>query len=267
MTRIYRAIGFSWALVLLLGASSGAQPTSPSEVKKSEEQAMAVLKRATTLLAQAKSFSVTIESGFDAVQESGQKIEFGETRKVVLRRPDRLRIDSTKRDGSKDGLVFDGKEITVFQLKENVFATAPKPGSVDQAVAFMVLDLDVRVPLSELLSSNLDKALPQRMRSAAYVEQSSIGGVPCDHVAFRGDDVDAQLWIARDKQPLPRRIVITYKQADGRPQFWAQFSDWNLSPQAPDSLFVFKPSKGATKIAFAPRQAMQSSNVATKGAQ
>jgi len=228
---------------------------------------MAVLKRATTLLAQAKSFSVTIEAGFDAVQESGQKIEFGETRKVVLRRPDRLRIDTTKRDGSKGGLVFDGKEITVFHAKENVYATAAKPGSVDQAVAFLVNDLDTRVPLAELLNSNLDKALPQRVRSAAYVEQSTIGGVLCDHVALRSDEIDAQLWISRDKQALPRRIVITYKQTDGRPQFWAQFTDWNFSPQAPDSLFAYKPSKDAAKIAFSPRQTFQPGNVAVKGAQ
>ena len=133
----------------------------------------------------------------------------------------------------------------------------PNRARVDQAVDFIVNDLDMRVPLAELLKSNLDKSLPQRVRSAAYVEESSIAGVPCDHVAFRSDDIDAQLWITRDKQPLPRRVVITYKQADGRPQFWAQFSDWNFSPQTPDSLFVYKPSKEAAKIAFSPRQVPQ----------
>ena len=267
MRRIKFAAAFSWALVLLAGAPLCAQQAGTTNAKKSDEQAMAVLKRATTILAQAKSFSVTIDAGFDAVQDSGQKIEFGETRKVVLRRPDRLRIDANKRDGSSSGLIFDGKEITVFHLKENVYATTAQSGSVDQALDFIVNDLDVRVPLAELLKSDLEKSLPQRMRSAAYVEQSSIGGVPCDHVAFRSDDVDAQLWITRDKQPLPRRVVITYKQADARPQFWAQFSDWNLSPQTPDSLFVYKPSKDAAKIAFSPRQTSRPGNAMKKGAQ
>ena len=265
MSRIKIAVGFSWALVLLAGAPLCAQQTSATEAKKSEEQAVAVLKRAATFLAQAKSFSVTIDAGFDAVQESGQKIEFGEIRKVVLRRPDRLRIDATKRDGSTTGLVFDGKEITVFHPKENVYATAAQPGSIDQAVAFLVNDLDVRLPLAELLNSNVDKSLPQRVRSAAYVEQSSIGGVPCDHVAFRSDDVDVQLWLTRDKQPLPRRVVITYKLTDGRPQYWANFSDWNLSPQARDSLFSYQPSKDAAKIAFSPRQMLQPAEIAPNG--
>lgn len=266
MRQIKSAVVFSWVLVLLAAVPVTAQQAGTLDPKKSEEQAIAVLKKTSALLAQAKSFSVTIEAGFDAVQESGQKIEFGETRKIVLRRPDRLRVDATKRDGSQDGLVFDGKEITVFHSKENVFATAAKPGSVDQAMDFIVNDLDVRVPLAELLKSDLNKTLPERVRSAAYVEQSSIGGVPCDHVALRGDDVDVQLWVARDKQALPRRIVITYKREDGRPQFWAQFSDWNLSPQTPDSLFVYKPAKDASKIAFSPRQTLQPGNEAPKGA-
>jgi hypothetical protein len=137
---------------------------------------------------------------------------------------------------------------------------------VDQAVDFILNALDIRLPLAELLKSDLEKSLVKRVRSAAYVEPSSIGGVPCDHVAIRTDDVDAQLWISRDKQPLPRRIVITYKHADGRPQFWAQFSEWNFSPQISDSLFAYKPSKDAVKIAFSPKQLVQAGSAA-KGAQ
>jgi hypothetical protein len=60
-----------------------------------------------------------------------------------------------------------------------------------------------------------------------------------------------QLWVARGNQPLPRRLVLTYKKAEGQPQFWAQFSDWNLAPDVPDSLFVLTPPEGAAKIAFA----------------
>ena len=262
------AVVFSWALVLFAGAPLGAQQLSATDAKKSEEQAVAVLKRAAAFLGQAKSFSVTIDSGFDAVQDSGQKIEFGETRKIVLRRPDRLRVDATKRDGATTGFVFDGKEITVFLPQENAYATAAKPGTIDQALDFLVDDLDVRMPMSDLLKSSVGSSLMQRVRTAAYVEQSSIGGVPCDHVTFRGDDVDGQMWITRDQQqPLLRRVVITYKQIDGRPQFWANFIDWNLAPQAPDSLFTYQPAKDAAKIAFSPRQIAQPGIAPTKGAQ
>jgi hypothetical protein len=257
---VNRSLGvvFGWAVVLLLMvAPISAQQTDPTDQNKSEQQAMAVLERMAEFLSQAQRFSVTMDIGFDAVQDDGQKIEFGETRKILLSRPDRLRIDTTKRSGAEDEVIFDGKNITVFNPKENVYAMEAKPGTVDQAIAYFVNDLGMRLPLAELLDSNLAKMLPERVREAAYVEKSSIAGVPCDHIALRGEQADMQLWIAEGDKPLPRRIVITYKREDGRPQFRANLTKWNLSPKVRNSMFAFTPPKGAVKIAFSPRQMMQ----------
>jgi hypothetical protein len=123
----------------------------------------------------------------------------------------------------------------------------------------------MRLPLAELLSSQLAKTLPEQVHAAAYVQPSQIAGVPCDHLALRGDQVDVQLWVAQGHQPLPRRLVMTYTREEGRPQFWAQFGAWNLAPEVPDSLFVFTPPAGATKIAFAPQQRMQAGAAEEKG--
>jgi hypothetical protein len=257
----------AWALALLLLSVPGRAQETRAAKPELEEKAIAVLKRTAAFLSQAQRFSVTIDARFDAVQDSGQKIEFGETRQVVLRRLDHLRIDATRRDGAKSALLFDGKDITVFHPQENVYATVARPGSVDEAMAYFGNDLGMRLPLAELLNSHLDKALLEKVRVANYVEPSSIAGVPCDHLALRGDEADLQLWVAQGQQPLPRRLVITYKHADGRPQFWVQLSDWNLSPEVPDSLFVFTLPKGATKIAFSPRQTLQPGAAVSKGGQ
>ena len=257
MVRIRLGVVLGWAIALLLMvAPISAQQAGPADQSKSEQQAMAVLKRTVDFLSQAQRFSVTVDMGFDAVQDNGQKIEFGETREILLSRPDLLRIDTTKRNGAEDEVIFDGKDITVFNPKENVYATEAKPGTVDQAIAYFVNDLGMRLPLAELLNSNIAKMLPERVREAAYVEQSSIGGVPCDHIALRAAEADAQLWVAQGDKPLPQRIVITYKREDGRPQFWANLTKWNLSPKVRNSMFTFTPPKDAVKIAFSPRQMM-----------
>jgi hypothetical protein len=237
---------------------------SAQETGSTDAQARAVMKRMADYLSQAKRFSVTVDTGFDAVQEFGQKIEFGETRRIVLSRPGHLRIDATKRDGSKSELIFDGKDIALFFSRENVYATVARPGTLDQAVDYFTNDLDMRLPLAEMLSSKLAQELPALVLEAAYVEKSFIAGIPCDHVAFRGDQADLQLWVAQGDKPLPQRVVITYTRIDGRPQFWAQFSKWNLAPDVPDSLFVFKPPAGAAKIAFAPSLMTQPGGDVTK---
>jgi len=90
------------------------------------------------------------------------------------------------------------------------------------------------------------------MSSLTYVERSTIAGISCDHMAGRNDSVDFQVWVSMGDKPLPQRIVITYRHEVGQPQFWAQFSNWNLTPKISDSLFAFVPPKGAQKIPFAP---------------
>jgi hypothetical protein len=240
-------------IVVMLGVFAGA-PTLGSAASARDAQAMATLQRMADFLSQAQYISVTAEIGFDVVQASGEKLEFGETRQIVVRRPDRMRVDITKRDGSTSGFRFDGQEIAVFNTRENVYATAAKPGTLDEAIAYFINDLDMRFPLAELFSTRLAEALKAKVRSAYNVGPERIMGVPCEHIALRGDEADMQLWVRQGDQPLPCRLVITYSAAEGQPQFWAQFSDWNLSPDVPDAQFAFTPPEGATKIAFAARK-------------
>jgi hypothetical protein len=63
--------------------------------------------------------------------------------------------------------------------------------------------------------------------------------------------VDFQVWVADGEQPLPQRVVITYRKSPGQPQFRAQFSDWNLAPAIGESTFAAAVPAGAQKVAFA----------------
>jgi hypothetical protein len=86
------------------------QNSTPSA---SEQKAVTILKNMSEYLAKAERFSVSIRDGYDAVQQSGQKVEFGEVRKVTVSRPDRLRIEVERSDGEKGLVVFNGKDLTV----------------------------------------------------------------------------------------------------------------------------------------------------------
>jgi hypothetical protein len=184
------------------------------------------------------------------VQESGRKIEFGEIRKVTLRRPDRFRSDIERSDGEKARVLFDGKDIVVFNERENVYAKSSRPGDLDGAVTYLLSDLKLRLPLAMMFLSRLPVEIEKRVRSVDLVERSTIMEVPCVHLAAETQDVDFQIWVPSDGDPLPRRIVITYKHNQGEPQFWANFSDWNLSPNPSESLFGFSPAEGVREIPF-----------------
>ena len=245
------------ALVLAVTGQAYAQSVDPAkkapaaaQVTELQNQARAILMRMAQFLGGAQSFSVNIRDGYDVVQKSGQKIEFGDKRKVVLSRPDRLRAEGERSDGTKTQVVFNGKEIVLVDATRNVYATAPQPGDVDETVVYFVRDLGIRFPLARMLGSRLPAEFENRVQSVDYVEKTSIDGVPCHHLAVRSDTVDFQVWVADGEKPLLQRLVITYKKAAGQPQFWAQFSDWDMAPAITDSTFLLQVD-GLRKIAFA----------------
>jgi hypothetical protein len=232
-------------------ASSVSSTAAGAPVTESQTRARAILMQMAEFVAGTQRFSVSVLGGYDAVQKAGQKIEFGESRKVTLSRPDRLRVEGERSDGGKTLTVFSGKEIMLIDSANNVYATAPQNGSVDDSIVYFVRDLGMRLPLAMLLVSQLPAELNERVRSVDYVEKTNIQGVPSHHLAARGDTVDFQVWVADSDKPLPQRIVLTYKKAPGQPQYWATFSDWNLAPTIADAMFAVKAPEGAQKVAFA----------------
>jgi len=254
-----QAIGTAGTAALLLAASLAyAQQPAPGKkapaaaaVTESQAQASAILMRMAEFLGGTQRFSVSVRGGYDAVQKSGQKIEYNEMRKVTLSRPDRLRVEGERSDGAKKLTVFNGKEIVLIDAASNVYATAPQPGGLDDTIVYFVKDLGMRLPLAVLLVSQAAAELKDRVRSIDIVEKTNIYGSPSHHLAARTDQVDFQVWVADGDKPLPQRIVITYKKDKGEPQFRAQFSDWNLAPAIEDSTFLVTPPDGGQKVPFA----------------
>jgi hypothetical protein len=250
------------ASVLAAPGLARAQVTAPGP-----PDARAILLGMAELLAKTPRMSVTVQGAYDAVQASGDKVEWNEIRRLTVSRPDRLRMESERSDGSRRLVVFDGRAISTFDESGRVYAQAPQPGGIDEALVYFVRDLGIRFPLAVLLVSNARAELERRVKSVRYVEKTGIFGAPSHHIAGWTDTVGFQAWISAGDQPLPLRIVITYKDAPGQPQFRAQFSSWNLAVEPLDSVFTFTPPADATRIPFAvamPRMAPGSKSAAAK---
>jgi hypothetical protein len=215
------------------------------------KEVLAELKLAADFLAAQQSLYFEAAIGFDVVQVNGQKLEFGGSRKVTLRRPDRVKAEAESREGDEKTLFFDGKLISIDLAGENAYVSVEKPGSLDAAFDYLVEDLGVPAPLADLMSENFYVDIADRIVAGTVVGESSIGNADCVHVAFSTEDIDVQMWIEDTDRPLLHRFVITYKEARGSPQFWAQLTNWNLKPKTPDSLFAYTPPKGAERIPIA----------------
>jgi hypothetical protein len=231
-----------------------ADPPPATAAPVNDPAARALLLEMAGFIARAPGLRVTIRSEYDAIQADGQRIEFGERRQILMQRPDKLRVEVERSDGERGSVLFDGRSITVFKPTENVYARVEKVGTLDQALVYMVRDLHATMPLARMFTTEFPASLDKRATSVTLVEEFSLFDVPTDHLAVRSDEVDMQLWIARGPEPLPRRIVITYKNAPGQPQFRADLYDWKIGASADAAEFAFVPPAGAERIMYlAPR--------------
>jgi hypothetical protein len=252
MTAARRSALFCLAVMFAMTCRAADTPP-PADVASSESQQRAAsrLSAMTKYLASLPGYQVTCRGSYDVLQDSGQKLEFLEVRQLALQRPDRLRIMHRSGEDSGELLVFDGKHITLFDEAAGVYAQAPQPGSLDDAIVYFVRDLGMRLPLARLFTNRSAEELAQRLQRVTHIERTEVLPVPSDHIAGRVGDVDVQLWIAEGERPLPMRVVLTYAQEPGQPQYRADFVDWKTEPpRAPDA-FRFSPPPGARRIVFA----------------
>jgi hypothetical protein len=231
-----------------VGQSAGGAPATSTGAQADPR---AILMRMANYLAALPAFSVRINSNYDVVQASGQKIEFGERREVILNRPNRLRVNTERSDGHLTAAVFSGTELVLVDVTGKAYASTPQPGALDDSILHMVSDLRMRLPLAMLFMSRLPVEFERRVRSVDYVEKTVLFGTPAHHLAARGDTVDMQVWVSDSAQPLPLRIVLTYKDESGQPEFRAQFADWNVAPVIGEATFRAPVPGGAQKVQFA----------------
>ncbi|MEJ2086552.1 MAG: DUF2092 domain-containing protein, partial [Acidobacteriota bacterium] len=102
----------------------------------------------------------------------------------------------------------------------------------------------------DMVFTNAYELLMAPVTSGGVVGKSIVGGVRCDHLAFRTPLVDWQIWIADGDEPLPYKYVLTTMDDPALPQYLVLMSDWNVDPKFDETLFEISAPEGAQEIDF-----------------
>ncbi|MHC5172966.1 MAG: DUF2092 domain-containing protein [Planctomycetota bacterium] len=206
-----------------------------------ETHADRLLREMGDYLKSADAFTVHAESSYDAIDQDGQQIRYGGSADVALRRPDGFRF-SFNGDERQRQAFFDGKTVT--------YAVTEVPPVIDDAIDTLFDKYGVSVPLSDLLYEDPYGILIPNVLAGRWVGRHSIDGVPCNHLAFTQELIDWQIWIEDGAQPVPRQVLIVYKDEPGWPQYIARMKDWDFEPQFSDDYFQFQPPAGSDVMEF-----------------
>ncbi len=236
------------ALAGLWTLSARAADVKPTDSKPAvDPSADKLLKRMSDYLAEAPFFSVNAEIWQDVQMGSGQQVQAGRTVDLQVRRPDRFHaaVHSTRRNRE---LFYDGKSLTLLNRVQNFYGSIPAPATLDQALDAASDRFGIEMPLEDLVVSDPYQSAMQKIVSGRDIGPVTVLGTPCEHLAFSLGSVDWQIWIEDGVKPVPRKIVITYKDEEGTPEYTAIFSHWDFQTKLPDFVFTFEPPPGASKI-------------------
>ena len=212
-----------------------------------ENDAKNLLKAMSDYLAAQKSITFDYDTNLEVVTADKQRLALASSGSVNLSRPDKIR--ATRTGGFADvEMVFDGKTFTLLGKNLNAYMQAEAPGTVDKLVDQLRDKFNKPLPAADLLMSDPYKELMESVTEVHDVGSGVIRGQECDHLAFRAEEVDWQIWIAQGPSPYPCRYVITSKKVDGGPQYTLDIRNWQASADAGTSDFSFKAPDGAKEV-------------------
>jgi len=227
------------SLIVLLGTSTG--------VSADEADARRILKAMSDYMGAQKSLSFGFDATLEVVTKDNQKLALASSGTLTLNRPDKIRF--MRSAGFADvEMSFDGKTLTLLGKNLNLYSQLNVPGTIDHLVDELKDKYKRPLPAADLLLSNSYDALMADVVDVKDLGSGVIGGIECDFLAFRTNDVDWQIWIAQGKRPYPCRYVITSKRINGGPQYTLQIRNWKTGGEVAATDFRFKNPTKADKV-------------------
>jgi hypothetical protein len=206
-----------------------------------------MLKAMSDYLASQTNVVAAVDSDIEVITPDLQKIQFTSSTEVVLSRPDKLRA-SRVGGYTEVELVFNGKTLSIFGKNLNAYAEVDAAGSIDQLIDRLRSQTSMEVPGADLLLAKAYDQLSEGVLDAKHIGVGVINGVECEHLAFRNEETDWQLWIQAGPRPIPCKYVITSKTVAGAPQYTLRIKEWKTDVAPAADAFVFKPPADARKV-------------------
>ena len=228
------------ALTAAGACAQTAAPVAPTTANPVAPGAIQALKDMGAYLQTLQRFSVTTRVTGERVLADGQKLQHAAKATMDVARPNRLRARIFTASAERE-LIYNGKVVTLYTPAQKYYSSVEFSENLTGLVRRLQQRYGIEVPLADLFLWGTTDAPLDTIESAMNAGQDFVGDDLCDHYAFRQGNLDWQVWIKSGAQRLPRKLVITNRADDARPQSMSVI-EWSLKPSFKDSIFTFAPT-------------------------
>lgn len=212
-----------------------------------EVQARHLFKAMSDYLGKQKTMSFDVDTSLEIITKDGQKLALTNSGSITITRPDKIHM--TRRGGFAEAeLFFDGKTLSLLLKGKNIYAQQDLPGSIDNLITELRDKFHRPVPAADLLTANVYAEMMPSVVNVKDLGSGFIRGVECDHLAFRTDETDWQIWITQGPQPRPMRLVISSAKIAGMPEYQVDIMNFKTGRAVSPVSYAFTPPRGSKKV-------------------
>lgn len=193
---------------------------------------------------------LVIQDSVETMDESGDWLTLHHERTVTVRRPDRLRVD-VNGDREVENVIYNGETVTLALPAQGLYAQDKTAPTIDGMLADIAERYGVRRPAGDLVRTGISQRVRERAGSAELLGDSLVRGHRCTHLRFTVPAGSWELWINKDGDPTPRKIVIRYTSFPGSPRYTMYVMGVETPAALGEELFQFSPA-GMEQIPFSP---------------
>lgn len=145
--------------------------------------------------------------------------------------------------------IYNGQEFAYYFFDENNYGILPSSGTtILETIDNLHTNYGIDFPAADFFYPSFTDDLLEDMETIKYLGIIKIEGKEYFHIVASGKETNLEMFINNDVYNLPAKFIITYKTQQGSPQYQATFSDWQINPVLPASIFDFLPPPGARQV-------------------
>lgn len=221
-----------------------AQETSKDDLV--DPVAVLILDTMSDLIGDLESCTFNVSTRQDVMDPDQGWITEHSTATIMFDGPDKMHVHRNGEKG-QEGFWYNGEEVSYYSHDQNNFVRIPAPETTLATIDTLNIQYGTEIPAADFFYPAFTDDLLEAFPTILYLGKKPLGGEDCYHIKASNDDMEVQIWISDKVYKLPVHYSIVYKDKSYM-QYESHFTDWNLNPVIPASVFDFMPPKNAKPI-------------------
>ncbi|MDF2190649.1 DUF2092 domain-containing protein [Paraflavitalea sp. CAU 1676] len=230
-----------YSLGVLLCLRAGAQ------AKQHDSLAILIVDRMSDVIGELESCSFNVFSSRDALDTQGLMTKQFNNYDVYMSGNDKMLVNLYGPHGHRQ-LWYHAGKLAYYSQDEHNYGLLDVPDHTIDMIDSVNKWYQVEFPAADFFYPTFTDDLLALADQLRFLGIVTIDGKEYFHILASNKDMRIQFWITHDAWHLPARYAITYTSQPGQPQYEATFTNWQINPQLPVSMFDFQPPPGSAKI-------------------